>query len=93
MNNGLPGSVASDNVYSTGVRMGGMIEGVRGSVKSERARTHSSSILHARNLRLFACERASSVNGIDGITRCPAIQASVPDPLRGTGPRTGTPCT
>jgi len=62
LNNGLPGSSASGNVYSPGIRMGGMIEGATRVCQVERARTRSSSNSHARNLRLFACERASSVN-------------------------------
>ena len=50
-------------------------------------------ILRTHNPRLCAFERASSVNEVDGITRCPPVPVSVPGPPRGTGPRNGTHCT
>jgi len=60
---------------------------------SERTADTRSSILHARKNCPCACERAISLNGIDGITRCPAVPASVPVPPRCTGSRTGKTCT
>src|SRR5512135_427293 len=58
-----------------------------------RSAVPRSSILHARKTCLCACERAISLNGIDGINRCPPVPSSAPVPPRCTGSRTDTPCT
>ena len=48
------------------------------------------SFFHTRNRLLFACERASSVNVFDSITRSSPVLVSITVPPRKAVPKTGT---